>query len=150
MYEVGVARTFHALHQLAEEPESAPHEHAHDYRAEVVARGGPLGESGMLVDLDLLGAALAECLDELDSTDLDALPSFAGRNTTVEVVADHIWSHVRDHIGRSVPLESLRVTVYESADAWASVDRRIDAAADADGTDVAQPTGAAREPGSPR
>ena len=70
MFEVGVARTFHALHQLEAEDPAASHEHSHDYRAEVVARGERLDENAMLVDLDLLGAALAECLAELDAADL--------------------------------------------------------------------------------
>src|SRR5215210_7504132 len=98
MFEVGVARTFHALHQLIEEgADEAEHEHEHDYRVEVVVRGQELqAESGWLLDLDALGAGLAECLGELDSSRLDDLAAFAGRNTTVEVVADHIWQHVGD------------------------------------------------------
>ena len=125
MFEVGVARTFHALHQLETEDPGATHEHSHDYRAEVVARGEHLDENAMLVDLDLLGEALSECLAELDSVDLDSLAAFAGRNTTVETVAEHIWTHVRDRLGLASALASLRVTVYESADAWASVDRQV-------------------------
>ena len=125
MFEVGVARTFHALHQLEAEDPAATHEHSHDYRAEVVARGEHLDENAMLVDLDLLGAALADCLAELDSVDLDDLAAFAGRNTTVETVAEHIWTHVLDRMGRPSALAGLRVTVYESADAWASVDRPV-------------------------
>jgi 6-pyruvoyltetrahydropterin/6-carboxytetrahydropterin synthase len=125
MFEVGVARTFHALHQLEADDPAASHEHSHDYRAEVVARGERLNEDAMLVDLDLLGAALSECLLELDSVDLGSLAAFAGLNTTVETVADHIWTHVRDRLARASTLAGLRVTVYESADAWASVDRPV-------------------------
>ena len=80
----------------------------------------------MLVDLDLLGAALSECLAELDSVDLGSLAAFAGRNTTVETVAEHVWTHVRDGLARAPALASLRVTVYESADAWATVDRPVE------------------------
>jgi 6-pyruvoyltetrahydropterin/6-carboxytetrahydropterin synthase len=127
MFEVGVARTFHALHQLEAEDPAASHEHSHDYRAEVIARGERLDENEMLVDLDLLGAALWECLAELDSGDLASLAAFAGRNTTVETVAEHIWTHVRDGLTRPSALASLRVTVYESADAWAAVDRPVGA-----------------------
>ena len=126
MFEVGVARTFHALHQLEAEDPVASHEHDHDYRVEVVARGDRLDEAAMLVDLDLLGAALSECLVELDSVDLGSLSAFAGRNTTVETVAEHVWTHVRDGLTRAPALTSLRVTVYESADAWASVDRTVE------------------------
>jgi 6-pyruvoyltetrahydropterin/6-carboxytetrahydropterin synthase len=125
MFEVGVARTFHALHQLEADATSANHEHSHDFRAEVVVRGGELDENAMLLDLDALGAALSECLTELDSADLDALPAFAGRTTTVETVAEHIWNHVRDRLAPGSALHALRVTVYESADAWASVDRLL-------------------------
>jgi 6-pyruvoyltetrahydropterin/6-carboxytetrahydropterin synthase len=125
MFEVGVARTFHALHQLEAEDSTASHEHSHDYRAEVVARGDQLDQNAMLLDLDALGAALSACLAELDAADLDTLAAFEGRETTVETVAEHIWSHVRDVLAASSGLLGLRVTVYESADAWASVDRPI-------------------------
>lgn len=125
MFEVGVARTFHALHQLEAEDPGAIHEHAHDYRAEVVARGEGLDENAMLLDLDALGAALSACLTELDAADLGTLAAFKGRNTTVETVAEHIWTHVRDTLAPAPALVGLRVTVYESADAWASVDRPV-------------------------
>ena len=130
MIEVGAARIFHALHHLVDGGDEGPqaHEHDHDYRVEAVVRGTSLPESGMLLDLDELHAALAECLDELDRADLDALPMFDGRATTVEIVADHVWQHLGGRIRTtgSGELESLRVTVFESPDAWASVDRRLD------------------------
>jgi 6-pyruvoyltetrahydropterin/6-carboxytetrahydropterin synthase len=122
MFEVGVARTFHALHQLEAEDPAESHEHSHDYRAELVARGERLDENAMLVDLDLLGEALSDCLAGLDSADLGTLAAFAGQNTTVETVAEHIWTHVRDRVANASGLVGLRVTVYESADAWATVD----------------------------
>lgn len=125
MFEVGVARTFHALHQLEGDDPAASHEHSHDYRAEVVARGNQLDQNAMLLDLDALGAALSGCLAELDAADLGTLALFVGRETTVETVAEHIWSHVRDLLAAPSGLLGLRVTVYESVDAWASVDRPV-------------------------
>jgi len=125
MFEVGVARTFHALHQLEGETPAAEHEHSHDYRAEVVVRGAGLDENAMLVDLDVLGAALSECLTELDSADLDTLPAFAGRSTTVETVAEHIWQHVREQLAPAPRVAGIRVTVFESAEAWATVDQPL-------------------------
>jgi 6-pyruvoyltetrahydropterin/6-carboxytetrahydropterin synthase len=125
MFEVGVARTFHALHQLEAEDPAASHEHSHDYRAEVVARGEQLDQNAMLLDLDALGAALSACLAELDAADLSTLAAFEGRETTAETVAEHVWTHVRDLLAAPSALLGLRVTVYESADAWASVDRPI-------------------------
>lgn len=125
MFEVGVARSFHALHQLEAEDPAASHEHSHDYRAEVVARGEQLDQNAMLVDLDALGAALSACLAELDAADLGTLAAFDGQETTVETVAEHIWSHVRELLAAPPGVLGLRVTVYESADAWASVDRPV-------------------------
>ncbi len=124
MYEVGVARTFHAAHQLEETP-SAAEDHEHDYRVEVVVRGQALNESGMVLDLDHLGSALDACLAHLESARLDSLSDFAGESTTVEMVAQHVWDHVRLTLTPSSPLESLRVTVHESPIAWATVDMEL-------------------------
>jgi hypothetical protein len=49
----------------------------------------------------------------------------AGRNTTVETVAEYIWTQVRENVAHGPGLAGLRVTVFESADAWASVDRPV-------------------------
>jgi 6-pyruvoyltetrahydropterin/6-carboxytetrahydropterin synthase len=127
MFEVGVARAFAALHQLEGDSEEAGHEHGHDYRAEVVVRGDRLADNGMLLDLDVLGAAVTACLTELDSVDLDELPAFAGQETTVERVGEHIWDHVAEQLGQPNGVISMRVTVYESDEAWASVDRSLEA-----------------------
>jgi 6-pyruvoyltetrahydropterin/6-carboxytetrahydropterin synthase len=124
MYEVGLARSFHAAHQL-EESSSAGDHHEHDYRVEAIVRGDVLQPNGMLLDLDALGAALAECLDELESVELGSLEAFEHEETTVENVAEHIWNHVRKLIAAPHQLTSMRVTVHESTDAWASLDRSL-------------------------
>ncbi len=124
MYEVGVARSFHAAHQLEESPSAGDH-HEHDYRVEVVVRGAALDANGMLLDLDALGAAVDGCLAELESVELESLETFEQESTTVENVAEHIWNHVRDLINAPPQLISMRVTVHESADAWASVDQPL-------------------------
>ena len=124
MYEVGVGRSFHAAHQL-EESSSAGDHHEHDYRVEAIVRGEALQPNGMLLDLDALAAAVAECLVELESVELGSLETFAHEDTTVENVAEHIWNHVRGLLAPTPRLTSMRVTVHESADAWASADRRL-------------------------
>ena len=124
MYEVGVARSFHAAHQL-EQSSSAGDHHEHHYRVKAIVRGDILQPNGMLLDLDALGAAVAECLDELESVELGSLEMFDHEETTVENVAEHIWNHVRQLIAPPPQLTSMRVTVHESADAWASVDQSL-------------------------
>jgi 6-pyruvoyltetrahydropterin/6-carboxytetrahydropterin synthase len=124
MYEVGVARTFHAAHQLEASPTAGEH-HEHDYRVEAIVRGDVLEANGMLLDLDALGAAVSECLDELESVQLESLETFEHEETTVENVAEHIWKHVRELIDPPPKLTSMRITVHESGDAWASVDQPL-------------------------
>ena len=124
MYEVGVARSFHAAHQLEESSTAGDH-HQHDYRVEAIVRGDVLEANGMLLDLDALGAAVGKCLDELESVELESLETFEHESTTVENVAEHIWNHVRDLIDPPPQLTSMRITVHESGDAWASVDQPL-------------------------
>ena len=125
MYEVGVARSFHAAHQLEESASAADH-HEHDYRVEAIVRGNQLAANGMLLDLDALGAAVDECVNELESVEIGSLETFEHEETTVENVAEHIWNHLRDLIGSPRELSSMRITVHESTDAWASVDQPLD------------------------
>ncbi|HEX2193401.1 MAG TPA: 6-carboxytetrahydropterin synthase [Candidatus Limnocylindria bacterium] len=126
MYEVGVARSFHAGHQLDESPSAGDH-HEHDYRVEAIVRGESLDSNGMLLDLDALGDSLTRCLRELESVDLQSLETFEGESTTVENVARHIWNHVCELVDPAPQLASLRVTVHESPDAWAALDQRLGA-----------------------
>ena len=66
-----------------------------------------------------------ECLLELESVELESLETFEHEDTTVENVADHVWSHVRKLIDPPPQLTSMRLTVHESGDAWATVDRPL-------------------------
>ena len=125
MYEVGVARSFHAAHQLEDSPSAGDH-HEHDYRVEAIVRGDVLGTNGMLLDIDVLRAAVADCVGELESVTLDSLEAFDHDSTTVENVAEHIWTHLTKLIELPAHLTSMRVTVHESSDAWASVDQPIE------------------------
>lgn len=127
MFEVGVAAGFEAVHRLEDEATPGEHQHDHAYRVEVSVRGDGLDDNGMLLDIDRLSAALSACLADLASADLDALPAFRGQPTTVEILADHIWGHVRQELATPSGLRTLRVTVFESPDAWASVDKAIEA-----------------------
>jgi 6-pyruvoyltetrahydropterin/6-carboxytetrahydropterin synthase len=125
MYEVGVGRSFHAAHQLEESPSAGDH-HEHDYRVEAIVRGDELEANGMLLDLDALGAAVDGCLGELESVELESLETFEHESTTVENVAEHIWNHLRSLIDPPPRLTSMRITVRESGDAWASVDQPLE------------------------
>ena len=85
-----------------------------------------LTEDGVVVDIGRAGEALKRTLASLNYKNLDDLPEFAGRNTTTELLARHIFDAMAlaardgtlgpggEEIGR------IRVTLHEShvARAW--------------------------------
>ena len=85
-----------------------------------------LSEDGVVVDIGRAHEALRITLAPLQYQNLDALPQFAGTNTTTEFLARHIFEALADaaRSGRLGPgaesVERLRVTLHESdvARAW--------------------------------
>jgi len=85
-----------------------------------------LTEDGVVVDIGRAGEALKATLEPLNYKNLDDLPQFAGRNTTTEFLAKHVFDAMaaaaRD--GSLGPggegLVRMRVTLHEShvARAW--------------------------------
>jgi 6-pyruvoyl-tetrahydropterin synthase len=118
MFEAGVALPLTAVHRLpwAEGPEAEPH--AHEYRLEVtVERAGTDGR-GMVVDLDVLQAALQAVVGRLQGQDLDRViaPQDA-EAVTVELLARWIYDELAPTL-RTVGADVLAVRVWESAHAF--------------------------------
>ncbi len=117
-FEVAAAVPLRAIHRLpwAEGPEAEPH--AHDYRIEVIVARSGLDERGMVIDLDVLQAALGEVTARLEGQDLDEVVAPVEVDAvTVEILAR--WLH-RELSGavRSAGASSLTVRVWESPDAF--------------------------------
>jgi 6-pyruvoyltetrahydropterin/6-carboxytetrahydropterin synthase len=116
-FEVGASRPLRALHRLpwGSEAEREPHEH--DYRIEVVVESAELDERGVVCDLDVLQAALAEVLGRLEGRDLDEIKPEDADGVTVELLAR--WLH--GELGKAVRQaggDSLAVRVWEAPDAF--------------------------------
>lgn len=124
MYEVGVVEQFEAAHRLRGDFGPATRTHGHTYRVELVVRGSRLRDDGTLCDLGRVGNALREAVGELHYQDLDALPAFVGRNSTAEVVAEHLLDRVTADLA-SEPLDSVAVRLWESPSAFAGVERSL-------------------------
>ncbi len=85
-----------------------------------------LTQDGVVVDIGRAGEALKRTLAPLNYRNLDELPQFAGRNTTTEFLARHIFDAmaVAAREGALGPggdgLARIRVTLHEShvARAW--------------------------------
>jgi 6-pyruvoyltetrahydropterin/6-carboxytetrahydropterin synthase len=91
MYELSKEFRFDAAHTLNRTVEIEPSRriHGHSYRAEVVIRGVPDPESGMLIDLGLLDEALQEARDGLDHRFLDEINDLGP--ATMENLSAWIW-----------------------------------------------------------
>lgn len=125
MFEVGVVAQFEAAHRLHGEFGPATRTHGHTYRVEVAVRGPELHDDGTLLDITVVQAALGEATAALHYRDLDDLPAFAGRNTTAEAVAKHLFDALAPHlVDRG--LATLSVRVWESPLAWAACDGSLD------------------------
>ena len=111
-YEVGAVVSLRAMHVMpVEGPEGELHEH--DYRLEVTASRRELDERGMVVDLDVLRALLAEALDPLRGRDLGPIAPPGADGVTVEVFARWVHDRVAPALAEH-GAQSLHVRVWES------------------------------------
>ncbi|MGZ4114393.1 MAG: 6-pyruvoyl trahydropterin synthase family protein [Actinomycetota bacterium] len=112
-YEVGAATSLRAMHVMpVEGPEGELH--AHDYRVEVTATRSELDASGMVVDLDVLRAAMAAILEPLRDTDLGSIAPAEAEGVTVEVFARWVHDALADALAAE-GANALGVRVWESA-----------------------------------
>jgi 6-pyruvoyltetrahydropterin/6-carboxytetrahydropterin synthase len=113
MYEVGTSIEVRALHVMpgVDGPEGVLH--AHDYRLEVVVGRADLGDRGMVCDLDVIDAALAEVADRLRDADLEVIRPPDAEAVTVEVFARWLHGALARPVGEGGG-DDLAVRVWES------------------------------------
>jgi 6-pyruvoyltetrahydropterin/6-carboxytetrahydropterin synthase len=111
-FSAGTRETVRALHQMPiEGPEGELH--SHDYQIEVVVESPELDESGMVVDLSVLGEALKKLLASLEGRDLEKIRPPDADAVTVEVFAR--WIHERLlEVLPLTPEHEVSVRVWES------------------------------------
>lgn len=110
MHELSKQFRFDSAHTLNREiqTESSRRIHGHSYRAEVVIRGTPDGQSGMIVDLGEFERLLAATRDNLDHRLLDEINDLGP--ATMENLTSWIWGRL------SPALPGLsRVTVFRDS-----------------------------------
>jgi 6-pyruvoyltetrahydropterin/6-carboxytetrahydropterin synthase len=114
MYELSKEFRFDAAHTLRRTVDAEPSSriHGHSYRAEVVIRGCPDSETGMVIDLGLLDQALQEARDSLDHRFLDEINDLGP--ATMENLSVWIWRRLAPKFP-----DLWRVTVRRDSDAGA-------------------------------
>jgi len=105
--------------------------HGATYLVDATLRSEELDVDGLVVDIGLMSAQLTEVLDTFRYRNLDDDPSFAGVNTSTEVLARVIADRLADRLHSGAlgddtgHLTGLAVTLHESHIAWASYERRV-------------------------
>ncbi|HUS80140.1 MAG TPA: 6-carboxytetrahydropterin synthase QueD [Armatimonadota bacterium] len=118
MYELTVEREISAAHCLREYEGACARVHGHNYRVQVSVTGDELSAIGMLMDFGDLKDICDAVLDGLDHADLNDIEPFDRINPTSENLARYVYEQVAERLPG--PARVSRVTVYESARAWAT------------------------------
>lgn len=121
-----VAHSFHG-----EEFGPARQLHGATYVIDATFKRDGLAGNGTVVDIAAASEQLRAVVAELGYRNLDDDPSFAGINTTTEVLAREVADRlaVRIHAGKLGPeallVNGISVTLHESHIAWASYERAL-------------------------
>jgi 6-pyruvoyltetrahydropterin/6-carboxytetrahydropterin synthase len=116
-FEVGASADLRALHRIPWLPPPEGDLHEHDYRVEVVIERATLDGRGMVIDLDVVDAALREAVAAIEGKDLDAIRPPDAEAVTVEILAQWFHERLADPIAAAGG-EALAVRVWESPTAF--------------------------------
>ena len=132
MYSLNVRDHFMIAHSFEGEVFGpAQRLHGATYVVDATFRREDLDDDGLVVDIGLAGRRLGAVLADLNYRNLDEEPAFAGRNTSTEFLARHIFDHLaRDaregRLGAGARgLAAICVTLRESHVAWGSYEGSV-------------------------
>jgi 6-pyruvoyltetrahydropterin/6-carboxytetrahydropterin synthase len=116
-FEVGASADLRALHRIPWLPPPEGDLHEHEYRVEVVIERATLDGRGMVIDLDVVDAALREVVAAIEGKDLDSIRPPEAEAVTVEILARWFHDRLADAIAAAGG-ETLAVRVWESPTAF--------------------------------
>ncbi len=101
--------------------------HGATYVVDATFRGESLDDDGVLVDIGRAAEALRTVVADLGYRNLDDDERFAGRNTTTEVLAEHVADRLAQQAGAlgGGAVTGIEVTLRESHVAWATYERSV-------------------------
>jgi len=116
-FEVGASADLRALHRMPWLPPPEGDLHEHEYRVEVVIERAALDGRGMVIDLDVVDAALGDAVAALEGKNLDSIRPPEAEAVTVEILARWFHQRLADAISGAGG-EALAVRVWESPTAF--------------------------------
>jgi len=94
MYTICKDFTFAAAHAIRGHTGGCENLHGHNYRVRVHLRARSLDNLGMVLDFADLKTIMQEVLGPFDHRVLNEVPPFDERNTTAELLAQHVHDEV--------------------------------------------------------
>ncbi|HLX10060.1 MAG TPA: 6-carboxytetrahydropterin synthase QueD [Thermoanaerobaculia bacterium] len=94
MFTIWKDFSFAAAHAIRGHTRGCEHLHGHNYRVRVHLRAPRLDGLGMVLDFSDLKAVMQEVLGPFDHRVLNEVPPFDQRNTTAELLAQHVHEQV--------------------------------------------------------
>jgi 6-pyruvoyltetrahydropterin/6-carboxytetrahydropterin synthase len=119
MFSVCKEFRFAAAHQIRGHRGGCENLHGHTYRVRVWVEAAALDPLGMVVDFADLKRVMEEVIGPFDHRFLNEIPPFDERNTTAELLAQHVFAE----LGRRLDDERVRVArveVWESDSSFAA------------------------------
>ncbi len=113
MYLVRVEADFAAAHFLKHYGGKCERLHGHNYKVRAWAKGGSLGEGGMLVDFSELKGELRKVLGELDHSLLNDLAVFDD-DPSAERIAEYVFKELAKRLP-DAPLHAVEVFETETS-----------------------------------
>lgn len=127
MYSLNVREHFMIAHSFTGEAFGPAQKlHGATYVVDATFRRAELDADGLVVDIALASEKLGEVLDAMNYRNLDDLPEFAGKNTTTEFLARHIFEQLAESarsgaLGEGAKgVAAICVKLNESHVAWGS------------------------------
>ena len=117
MFTIWKDFSFAAAHAIRGHTRGCEHLHGHNYRVRVHLRAPRLDGLGMVLDFSDLKAVMQEVLGPFDHRVLNEVPPFDQRNTTAELLAQHVHDDAGNVAGSAGGIAGIvvaRVEVWEN------------------------------------
>ena len=122
MFTVAKDFRFAAAHQIRGHLGGCQNLHGHSYRVRVHVQARELDRLGMVIDFADLKRVMEEVIGPFDHRFLNEVPPFDARNTTAELLAQHVFDEVAARLDDE-RVGVVRVEVWESDSACAVYER---------------------------
>jgi len=110
MFEVIVEQQFSAAHFLKDYPGKCANVHGHNYRLQVTVEGETLDHLGMVIEFEVIKAAVKTWIDKFDHGFLNEIAPFDKLNPSAENLAKFFYDVVENALRQSLPTALVRVS----------------------------------------